>query len=162
MPFQIGNDLGKNSRKVEAMIKSVLAQDDRGRLRQAIERTLDKAADGDLPCLDWLTNRIDGKIKGDDGEKGQLIQVVINGYADVQARIVDNSRVHDHEGVVAVTGGLESVGGVVSREPDDSLLTSEISNLLTSVISEAAPSESAPPGINSVQELEVVPSTSGG
>jgi hypothetical protein len=43
------------------MIRSVLATDDRGRLRTAIEKTLDQAADGSLPHLDWLATRIDGK-----------------------------------------------------------------------------------------------------
>lgn len=140
--FEPGNTLGAKSRQVEAMIRSVLQTDDRGRLRRAIEKTLDKAADGDLPSLDWLTNRIDGKIKGDDGEKSQLIQVVINGYAEVQARIVDNSQVHDHDPPLAVTGGIEPVGGVASREPDDSLPTPVISENL---VTDTSPSESDPP-----------------
>jgi len=149
--FEQGNTLGAKSRQVEAMIRSVLQTDDRGRLRRAIECTLDKAADGDLPSLDWLTNRIDGKIKGDDGEKGQLIQVVINGYAEVQARIVDNQST-GQGGVVAVTGGTCPAVGVASRVPDDSLPISVISEIAT---------VNDPPGLNSVQELEVVPSTTG-
>jgi hypothetical protein len=61
MPFQIGNQLAAKGKPIDAMIRSVLALDDRARLRKAIEAQLDKAAEGNLDSLDWLTCRLEGK-----------------------------------------------------------------------------------------------------
>ena len=173
MPFERGHQLSvgnRNIRMIDQAMRKIIAQDqleaDRkkvmSRLHRAINAQLDAAADGDLPALDWLTCRLEGKPKGDDSDKSQLIQVVINGYADVQARIVDNSQVHGHEGVGVIGGGGEAVGVVASRVPDDSLPTHEVSKLPIHEISElpipeiselptekvavdTAPSESDPP-----------------
>ena len=154
MPFEVGNTLGQGRGKpiTEAMLR-VLKQNP-AKLKMAIEAQLERASKGDLASLAWLTERMEGKPKGDDSDKSQLIQVVINGYSDVQARIVDNSQAHDHEGVGVIGGGGEAVGVVASRAPDDSLPIHEISELPAHEISElptekvavdTAPSESDPP-----------------
>lgn len=59
--FQPGNELAKKVKVVDGMIRSVLALDNRDRLRKAIEATLDQAADGSLPHLDWIATRLEGK-----------------------------------------------------------------------------------------------------
>ena len=59
--FQPGNQLAAKVKHVDSMIRSVLAQDDRGRLRTAIEVTLDKASNGCLASLDWIATRLEGR-----------------------------------------------------------------------------------------------------
>ena len=167
MPFEIGHPYAGKARVIEAELRKITVQDiaqgdGRSKIRKALQAQLDQAANGSLPALDWWVTRLEGKPKGDDGDKSQLIQVVINGYADVQARIVDNSQVHDHGGVGVIGGGGEAVGVVASRAPDDSLPIHEISKLPIHEISElpahevselptekvavdTAPSESDPP-----------------
>jgi hypothetical protein len=69
MPFEPGHKLSRNVRLVDGMIRRVLAQDiaeaekdgSRPRLRRAIEAQLDKAASGELPSLDWIVTRLEGK-----------------------------------------------------------------------------------------------------
>lgn len=67
--FQPGNQLGVKVKVIDQMIRSCLIWDEddaskrkeRSRLRRAIEAQLDKAAEGNLESLDWLTTRVDGK-----------------------------------------------------------------------------------------------------
>ena len=69
--FQPGNAWAAKSKVIDNMIRSVLTIDEdeaakrqeRSRLRRAIEVQLDKAASGELPSLDWLTCRLEGKAK---------------------------------------------------------------------------------------------------
>ena len=69
MPFEPGNQLGAKVRVIDKMIRSCLIWDEdesakrkeRSRLRRAIEMQLDKAAEGNLESLDWLTCRLEGK-----------------------------------------------------------------------------------------------------
>lgn len=72
MPFEPGNTYGALTAKVrivDAMIRSCLSEDEsdasrrkeRSRLRKAIEAQLDKAASGELPSLDWIVTRLEGK-----------------------------------------------------------------------------------------------------
>ena len=167
MPFEPGNQYGKKAKLVDAVIRKITVQDlesgeGKSQLIRGLRKMLKRAGDGDQDAIDWWTNRESGKPGGDDGDKSQMIQVVINGYADVQARIVDNSQVHDHGGVGVIGGGGEAVGVVASRVPDDSLPTHEVSKLPIHEISElpipeiselptekvavdTAPSESDPP-----------------
>lgn len=68
--FQPGNQHAVRVKLIDRMIRSCLAQDEddvsaksreRTRLRQAIDKCLDFAADGSLPHLDWITCRLEGK-----------------------------------------------------------------------------------------------------
>lgn len=65
MPFepgQSGNPKGNPPRKIWiAALNRAIAQDDGIRLRQAAEKLLDLAADGDVPALRELGDRLDGK-----------------------------------------------------------------------------------------------------
>jgi len=59
--FQPGNQLGTKTKVIDGMIRSVLALDDRQRLRTAVEKQLELAAEGNLASLDWLACRLEGK-----------------------------------------------------------------------------------------------------
>lgn len=81
--FQPGNQLGTKVKVIDGMIRSVLATDDRGRLRTAIEKQLEMASEGNLASLDWLACRLEGKaaaaIPTDDDGRPVLsgIQLVV-------------------------------------------------------------------------------------
>lgn len=149
MPFQSGNTYGKNSKLIDMTVRKLVVQDlnsPQPKLVRGITKIIERASEGDIAAMDWVTTRESGKAGSDDENKSQLIQVVINGYADVQARIVDNQPI-GHDGVVAVTGGACPVEGVASRVPDDSLPIHEVSELPTPAISEflANPDVNDPP-----------------
>jgi hypothetical protein len=81
MTFQIGNKSNLGARKdkpVDSAIRRALAQDSANRLRNAIEKLLDKAAKGDLPALAWLADRTDGKAV-------QAIEAVVDAKVEFQA-----------------------------------------------------------------------------
>ena len=72
MPFEIGNQLGRDNRNVRVIdqaIRKIIAQDQweadqnkaKSRLHRAIEKQLDNAAEGNLDSLDWITCRLEGK-----------------------------------------------------------------------------------------------------
>ena len=66
MPFEPGNQLRARQMMVEQTIRRVLAQDKADRLRRAVERLFDDAADGETwqqrhAALAWIADRTDGK-----------------------------------------------------------------------------------------------------
>ena len=60
--FQKGNKLGQKKGIIDAALRRAVAQDDGERIRKAVENILDKAADGELPAIAWLADRLDGKV----------------------------------------------------------------------------------------------------
>ena len=91
--FQTGNQLGTKVRVIDGMIRSVLAQDDRGKLRKAIEAQLQKASEGNLDALDWIACRLEGKahqavsVDTDGKPQFQVIRMVVVSPADVVADV---------------------------------------------------------------------------
>ena len=79
MPFQpgqSGNPSGSAPKKIwVAALNRAIAQDDGKRLREAAEKLLDMAAQGDIAALRELGDRIDGKA----------IQAI---QAEVDARVI--------------------------------------------------------------------------
>lgn len=83
-PGESGNPQGARvkARRFSTILERALLQEDLKaeedhRLRKGIEKTLDKAADGDLPALQMIADRLDGKPKQttvlaspDEGEEG--------------------------------------------------------------------------------------------
>jgi hypothetical protein len=69
----------KDNRLFGDALRRAIVQDEAKRLRASVEKLLDKAADGDLPSIQALADRLDGKptqaLTGPDGEA--LITAVI-------------------------------------------------------------------------------------
>ena len=77
---QPGNtNASKENRLFGDALRRAIVQDEAKRLRASVEKLLDKAADGDLPSIQALADRLDGKpvqsLTGADGEP--LITAVI-------------------------------------------------------------------------------------
>ncbi len=86
MPFapgQSGNPAGtKTEKKFLAALTRALASDDSKRLREAAERLLDSAANGEPWAIEQLANRLDGRpaqavaVSGDQDNPLQLSAVI--------------------------------------------------------------------------------------
>jgi hypothetical protein len=61
MPFEKGNKLGAKGRLFDGALKRAIAQDDGKRLRDAAEKLLSKAAEGEPWAIRELADRLDGK-----------------------------------------------------------------------------------------------------
>lgn len=74
----------KENRRFSDTLNRAIAQDDSKRLRAAVEKLLDKAADGEPWALGMLGDRLDGKpaqaITGADG--GNLKVEVVTGVPE--------------------------------------------------------------------------------
>jgi len=132
MPFQIGNQLAAKGKPIDAMIRSVLALDDRARLRKAIEAQLNKAAEGNLDSLDWLTCRLEGKAhqtQSVDVVKTEIKSFTINELAAIISERHEKLVNGVGEGAgVAIEGavGTEGVGMLESPSTNNELNISPI------------------------------------
>lgn len=61
MPFEKGNKLGAKGRMFDGALKRAIAQDDGKRLRDAAEKLLTLAAEGEAWAIRELADRLDGK-----------------------------------------------------------------------------------------------------
>ena len=61
MAFEKGNQHGAKSRLFDAALRRAITQDDGKRLRQAAEKLLDLASDGERWAVEMLADRLDGK-----------------------------------------------------------------------------------------------------
>jgi hypothetical protein len=61
MPFEVGNVYGRNVQLVTQTLRRAAMADDGKLLRQACDKALRAAADGDLQALAWVADRLDGK-----------------------------------------------------------------------------------------------------
>lgn len=61
MAFEKGNQLGAKSRLFDGALKRAIAQDDGKRLRDAAEKLLTLAAEGEAWAIRELADRLDGK-----------------------------------------------------------------------------------------------------
>jgi hypothetical protein len=64
MAFQPGHKLAKGNkgaRLIEEAIRRAIAQEDGKRIREGVEKLLDKVAEGDLAAFNILADRLDGK-----------------------------------------------------------------------------------------------------
>lgn len=62
MPFEIGHTLSQGAKPkhiFEALMREV--KQNPAKLKKACEAVLDQAANGDLPSLDWIACRLEGK-----------------------------------------------------------------------------------------------------
>jgi hypothetical protein len=75
---QAGNDNAKKGRIWIGALNRAISQDDGKRLRQAAEKLLTLAAEGDVPALRELGDRLDGKaIQRLAGEIDEPIRVIL-------------------------------------------------------------------------------------
>lgn len=87
MPFEKGNKLAANRRMFEGVVRRAIAQDNAERLRRAVERLLDSAADGEtwaerLAALQFIAERTDGKVlpmMPDAGDGTLVVSWVMHG-----------------------------------------------------------------------------------
>lgn len=107
MLFQEGNTFGAKARLFEATLKRAIAQDSANRLRNAAEKLLDKAADGEPWAIQFLAAKLDGlprqavEIKriGDVSDMSleelqSHVQRLLAGEAvDIESRPVEPSRI---------------------------------------------------------------------
>ena len=82
--FEPGNQLAKKVKVVHNTIKRALAQDDGRLLREAIDKQFIAAANGDLPALAWIADRLDGK-------PAQSVDVTSGGEKITKITIVDKT-----------------------------------------------------------------------
>jgi hypothetical protein len=61
MPFEKGNQLGAKGRLFDGALKRAIAQDDGKRLREAAEKLLTMASQGEAWAIKELADRLDGK-----------------------------------------------------------------------------------------------------
>ena len=106
MPFQKGNKLGgrrKNSLSFQDVIVRCIKQDDADRLRKAGEALLSMAANGELPAIKELFDRLDGKaaqsvvIEGGD----EPVRIQLTASEALTSKI---------RGLVAVPGVVQGLG----------------------------------------------------
>lgn len=93
LPGQSGNPEGAGSKKrrfaailERAMVQEDLKAEQDHRLRKGIEKTLDKAAEGDLPSIVMLADRLDGKPAQDVTVAGDEERPL---FATITRRIID-------------------------------------------------------------------------
>jgi len=60
-PFPLGNNYGRMGAPVTDALRRAALAGDQKKLRMACERALSAAANGSLPHLAWIADRIDGK-----------------------------------------------------------------------------------------------------
>lgn len=63
MAFEKGNQLGAKARLFDGALKRAIAQDDGQRLRDAAEKLLTLAANGEAWAIKELADRLDGKAQ---------------------------------------------------------------------------------------------------
>ena len=125
MPFQPGHQLSvgnRNIRVIDQAIRKIIARDQfeaderkcKSRLHRAIEAQLDKAAEGNLDSLDWLTCRLEGKASQSlsvDHTHRDIKELTINelvtiiqGQEQEKLDVVGEGGVGAIEGVVGTAG----------------------------------------------------------
>lgn len=63
MPAPLGNsNASKENRLFGDALRRAIAQEDGKRVRESVEQLLTKAANGDLPSIQALADRLDGKV----------------------------------------------------------------------------------------------------
>ena len=98
MPFEVGNQLRARQMAVESTLRRVIAQDKADRLRRAVERLFDDAADGETwqqrhAALAWIADRTDGKaISRSESTDGDVRTLTLQDVARLiyQARASDS------------------------------------------------------------------------
>lgn len=63
MAAELGNEYAAKGRQVEKLLERILVQEDAKRLREGLNKLMDKVADGDQRALEFVTERLDGKPK---------------------------------------------------------------------------------------------------
>jgi hypothetical protein len=61
--FEEGNQAAAKGRQVEKLLERINLQEDSKRLREGLEKLMDKVAEGDQRALEFVTDRLDGKAK---------------------------------------------------------------------------------------------------
>ena len=61
MPFEKGNNLGANAKRVQNLLERIATQDNDAKLRAGLEKVMELFADGDKWAIEYVTDRLDGK-----------------------------------------------------------------------------------------------------
>ena len=61
MPFEKGNQLAVNGKRVQTLLERLVTQDNAVQLRKGLEKVLEMFADGDRWAIEYVTDRLDGK-----------------------------------------------------------------------------------------------------
>ena len=61
MPFEKGNNLGANAKRVQSLLERIVTQDDGAKLRAGLDKVMELFADGDKWAIEYVTDRLDGK-----------------------------------------------------------------------------------------------------
>lgn len=105
MPFEVGHEHGKGPKPRivhQALTREIIQNPEK--LKAALAKVLDAAASGDLPSLDWITCRLEGKAVNaqavdDDGRPVisgiQLIVVKADQLPNVIKDIPSSEVTHD-------------------------------------------------------------------
>lgn len=77
MPFEVGHTINQGRTKPrlvhEALTKEVIQNP--AKLQAAVAAILDQAANGDLPALDWIACRLEGKPVPTDPDTGDAVPI---------------------------------------------------------------------------------------
>jgi len=77
-----GNQNAKKGKLIEDLLRKVCVQEDNKRISQALSAILDKAAEGDLRCLEFVRDTFDGKpaqsvaLSGDEDNPIAVTEIV--------------------------------------------------------------------------------------
>ena len=137
MPFQPGHQLSvgnRNVRVIDQTIRKIIARDQfeadarkcKSRLERAIDAQLDKAAEGSLDSLDWLTCRLEGKAH--QTQSVDVVKTEIKSFTISELAAIISERHEKLVGVgegagVAIEGVVGTEGGVLELSPPTNSLS---------------------------------------
>jgi hypothetical protein len=102
MSAPYGNKNATKSKEFERKLRAACEQDEWKRLRQGFEVLLDKAAAGDLWCMTFVRDTLDGKpaqsLVASDAD-GQPLQIGLIAYHPSQLRTPETAKLEDLSGV---------------------------------------------------------------
>ena len=96
MAWKQGNNYGRNNAVVTDALRRAAAADDYKLLRRACDKALRQAAEGSLPHLAWIADRLDGKaVQRIESDSAELKALSLQEVAALilQARSVDATEV---------------------------------------------------------------------
>jgi hypothetical protein len=94
MAFEAGNRYGRMGAVVTDALRRAVMSDDQKLLRRAVQRCLTQAANGSLPHLTWIADRLDGRVLPqlpDAGDGTLVVSWVMQAAAPQQAEAIEHA-----------------------------------------------------------------------
>jgi hypothetical protein len=122
MAFEAGNRYGRMGAIVTDALRRAVMSDDQKLLRRAVQRCLTQAANGSLPHLTWIADRLDGRVLPqlpDAGDGTLVVSWVMQGTStserSLSSEVIDHSPAGSHPANAVREGphaAIETDGGV--------------------------------------------------